>query len=202
MDSSIRPAVPTGGLEGNPLLTVLGRRGRGAVIDALRDRPEATWNVRDLARAADVAPMVASRAVAELAALGVVERFRPGRDMVVRWRSETAASKALAAFDPPDVRQAGVHAFASSYPRRPGRRVVAWTAPSDDPRDPLCPSRVAIIVDAQAEEEVALDDVGQALDATYQGGWPIPDATVFVRADLAAGDPLALAVLAGRSLPD
>lgn len=179
-------------LADNALLTVLGRRGRGAVVEALRADPHATWTVREIARAADVAPMTASRAIKELAALGVLDVFRPGRDMVVRWEQDAAASRVLADLVVPDFKAEGVAQFAEAYPRR----VVQWVHPDDEPSDPLTPARLAVIV--RSGEDEALDDVGPALDAVHAAGWPRPEVTVFRRDDLDLDDPVAMAVLEGR----
>ena len=85
----------------NPVLAMLGRRGRGAVVEALRRAPRRTWTVRDLARAADVPSAVASRAVRELRVLGAVDFQRPGRDARVRFLATTPVGRFLARLDPP-----------------------------------------------------------------------------------------------------
>ncbi|MES2153653.1 MAG: hypothetical protein V4510_00775 [bacterium] len=87
----------------NPLLAFLGRRGRGAVVEALRRNPARLWSVRDLARFADVAPMVASRAARELQALGALDVVRPGREVRMRFLPDSPAGFFLANLEVPDV---------------------------------------------------------------------------------------------------
>lgn len=89
-------------LNDNPLLAFLGKRGRGAVVEALRRNPGHPLHVRELARLADVAPMVASRAVRELQALGAVEVVRQRREVVARLDATTKAGAFLAAVEVPD----------------------------------------------------------------------------------------------------
>lgn len=89
-------------LNDNPLLAFLGKRGRGAVVEALRRNPGRPLHVRELARLADVAPMVASRAVRELAALGAVEVGRRGRELTVRLDAASKAGAFLATVEAPD----------------------------------------------------------------------------------------------------
>ena len=89
-------------LNDNPLLAFLGRRGRGAVVEALRRNPVRPLHVRELARLADVAPMAASRAVRELERLRAVEVTRKGRDVAVRLDAESKAGGFLAAVEAPD----------------------------------------------------------------------------------------------------
>lgn len=89
-------------LNDNPLLAFLGRRGRGAVVEALRRNPGRLLHVRELARLADEAPMVASRAVRELAALGAVEVQRRGREVAVRLDASSRAGAFLSAVQVPD----------------------------------------------------------------------------------------------------
>jgi DNA-binding transcriptional regulator YhcF (GntR family) len=89
-------------LNDNPLLALLGRRGRGAVVEALRRNPGRLLHVRELARLADVAPMVASRAVRELAALHAVEVQRRGRELAVRLDATSRAGAFLATVEAPD----------------------------------------------------------------------------------------------------
>lgn len=89
-------------LNDNPLLAFLGKRGRGAVVEALRRNPGRALHVRELARLADVAPMVASRAVRELEALRAVAVTRRGRDVAVRLDAATKAGAFLAAVAAPD----------------------------------------------------------------------------------------------------
>ncbi|MEK6985137.1 MAG: hypothetical protein AABX89_01980 [Candidatus Thermoplasmatota archaeon] len=88
-------------LNDNPLLAFLGRRGRGAVVEALRRNPNRSLSVRELARLADVAPMAASRAVRELEALRAVAIARRGRDIAVRLDPTTAAGHFLATVEVP-----------------------------------------------------------------------------------------------------
>ena len=89
-------------LNDNPLLAFLGRRGRGAVVEALRRNPARRLHVRELARLADVAPMVASRAVRELAAMNAVDVSRQGRLLAVRLDPGTPAGAFLATVAVPD----------------------------------------------------------------------------------------------------
>jgi DNA-binding IclR family transcriptional regulator len=89
-------------LNDNPLLAFLGRRGRGAVVEALRRNPGRPLHVRELARLADVAPMVASRAARELQALRAVELSRNGRLLAIRLDPATRAGAFLAGVDVPD----------------------------------------------------------------------------------------------------
>jgi DNA-binding transcriptional ArsR family regulator len=89
-------------LNDNPLLAFLGRRGRGAVVEALRRNPGRALHVRELARLADVAPMVASRAVRELRALNAVEAGRRGREVTVRLDPATKAGGFLSKVQAPD----------------------------------------------------------------------------------------------------
>lgn len=88
-------------LNDNPLLAFLGRRGRGAVVEALRRNPNRSLSVRELARLADVAPMAASRAVRELEALRAVAVARRGRDLAVRLDPATPAGNFLATVEVP-----------------------------------------------------------------------------------------------------
>lgn len=89
-------------LNDNPLLAFLGRRGRGAVVEALRRNPVRPLHVRELARLADVAPMVASRAVRELRQLNAVEVARRGREVTVRLDEASPAGRWLAQVQAPD----------------------------------------------------------------------------------------------------
>jgi len=182
----------------NPLLTLLGRRGRGAVVEALRRAPRRSWTVRDLARFADVPPAVASRAARELAALGAVGFQRPGRDGAVRFLPESRAGAWLAALDAPDVRGETARAFAAAY--RPVAGFVGlrrWTDPGDDPVSPLAPCRIAVLV--RRGEEAAVDAIGPALDAVREAGLPAPEAAVF-RVDRLGDDAMGQAILAGAPL--
>lgn len=88
-------------LNDNPLLAFLGRRGRGAVVEALRRNRNRNLSVRELARLADVAPMVASRAVRELEALRALAVQRRGRNVAVRLDGDNPAGRFLATVDVP-----------------------------------------------------------------------------------------------------
>lgn len=89
-------------LNDNPLLAFLGKRGRGAVVEALRRNPGRLIHVRELARLADVAPMVASRAVRELGALNAIQSVRRGREVAVRLDGASVAGRFLAEVQAPD----------------------------------------------------------------------------------------------------
>ena len=89
-------------LNDNPLLAFLGRRGRGAVVEALRRNPGRFLHVRELARLADVAPMVASRAIREMDRLRAAELSRRGRLVAVRLDPRTPAGGFLASVQVPD----------------------------------------------------------------------------------------------------
>lgn len=89
-------------LNDNPLLAFLGKRGRGAVVEALRRNPGRPLHVRELARLADVAPMVASRAARELQALNAVEVARRGSLVAIRLDEGTPAGAFLATVTVPD----------------------------------------------------------------------------------------------------
>jgi hypothetical protein len=89
-------------LNDNPLLAFLGRRGRGAVVEALRRNPGRPLHVRELARLADVAPMVASRAARELQALRAVEVSSRGKLLTIRLDQGSRVGAFLTAFAPPD----------------------------------------------------------------------------------------------------
>lgn len=186
-------------LRDNPLLTLLGRKGRGVVVDTLRNDPDRTWTVRDLARAADVPVITASRAVRELDALGVVDAFRPGRDKHIRWDPQSAVATALLPFVVPDLRQRSAAGFAAAFRTPPGGRLVTWRLAGDDPADPTCPTRVAIILRAASDEEEVLDAIGPALDAVADEGWPRPEVTTYVAREL-GDDEVAKAVRSGRPL--
>lgn len=90
-------------LNDNPLIAFLGRRGRGAVVEALRRNPRRNLSVRELARLADVAPMVASRAVGELRELGAVTVGRDGKTLRVRFQPGSVAGGFLARLEVPDL---------------------------------------------------------------------------------------------------
>ncbi len=176
----------------HPLLTVLGRRGRGAVLDVLMDRQH--HSIRGLARAADVPPATAARAVQELEVLGAVEVLRPGRDAQVRLRADTAIGGALFHLRLPDLRPSAAIAFAQAY-TGPARAMLRWQAPDDVPSDPLCPTRIAIIT---PDIDDALDAVGPALDAVEAAGWPAPEVAAWAPDELDRDDPIGAAILAGR----
>jgi DNA-binding transcriptional regulator YhcF (GntR family) len=89
-------------LNDNPLLAFLGRRGRGAVVEALRRNAGRFLHVRELARLADVAPMVASRAIRELEALRAVEVSRRGKSLAIRLDAASRAGAFLATVAVPD----------------------------------------------------------------------------------------------------
>jgi DNA-binding transcriptional ArsR family regulator len=90
-------------LNDNPVIAFLGRRGRGAVVEALRRNPRRALSVRELARLADVAPMVASRAVAELGRFGAVTVERDGKALRVRFQPASAVGAFLARLEVPDA---------------------------------------------------------------------------------------------------
>lgn len=186
-------------LANNPLLTLLGRKGRAAVVDALRADPGKTWTVRELARTADVPVITASRAVRELDALGVVDAFRPSRDKVIRWEPRSAVAQALVPFVVPDLRGEGARAFAAALEAPRGSRLVRWTLAGDDDSDPLCPTRVAILVRDDDAEDAALDAIGPALDAVAEAGWPRPDVSTHIT-DTLGEDDASRAILAGSPL--
>jgi hypothetical protein len=186
-------------LEPNPLLALLGRRGRGAVVEALRRNPRREWSVRELARFADVAPMVASRAVRELAALGAVEALRPGRDVRARFLPGSPAGAWLAGLVVPDLRQAVADGFARRYPWPAGvTRLVLWRHPDDDPASPESPTRIAVLTNRDPAE--ALEAAGSALDGLRVAGLPIPDLSAWVAGELSQEDPVARAILGGLPL--
>jgi hypothetical protein len=86
-------------LNDNPILAFLGRRGRGAVVEALRRNPNRSLSVRELARLA----MVASRAVGELLAFGAVAVARDGKALRVRFQAGSVVGSFLARLEAPDV---------------------------------------------------------------------------------------------------
>jgi hypothetical protein len=176
-------------LAGNPLLTLLGRKGRGAVLDALLAAPEREWNLRELARAAGVNPMAASRTLEELSVLGVIDTFRPGRDKVIALQQNSAAARAVASFQPPNLWDESVATFAAHY-TGPGV-LIRYARPADRSDDPLCPARIAILT-----KRDAWDDLDTGLDAVAEAGWPRPDVIVVAREEL-EGDEEGQAILAG-----
>jgi len=88
-------------LNDNPLLAFLGKRGRGAVVEALRRNRQRPLHVREVARLADVAPMVVTRAVREMQALGAVTVTRRGREVAVRLDPAGPTGRWLATADAP-----------------------------------------------------------------------------------------------------
>lgn len=180
-------------LADNPLLTVLGRRGAGAVLDVLRADP-GPWTLRGLARAASVPAATVGRVVDDLEALEALEKLRPGRDAVIRWRPGPVADL-LRGLEVPDVRARTLEAFRSGY-RGPAESVHTYRDARDAPGDPRTPLRIAVL---SRDEDAAWDAVGPALDAVREAGWPAPDVTVHDPRDLDPGDPAAAAVLAGYS---
>lgn len=89
-------------LNDNPILALLGKRGRGAVVEALRRNAGRPLHVRELARRADVAPMVATRSIRELQRVGAVAVTRTGRSVTVRLETTTRAGAFLAELAVPD----------------------------------------------------------------------------------------------------
>ena len=89
-------------LNDNPVVVMLGRRGRGAVVEALRRNPGRMLHVRELARLADVPPMVATRAVRELSALRAVVVRREARRVAVRLDAQSRVGAFLATLEVPD----------------------------------------------------------------------------------------------------
>ncbi|MGB0653540.1 MAG: hypothetical protein ACPGQL_10110 [Thermoplasmatota archaeon] len=185
-------------LADNPLLTVLGRRGRGAVLQALLAAPDQVWTVRGLAHEARVPPTVASRTVKELAALAAVDVLRPGRDAQIRFLADSAAGRAMVelAGAATDLRGHAAAAFAGGLPHDLGSRLVRWHDRGDAPSGPTTPTRLALIGD---DEDDLLDAVGPALDAVRAAGLPEPEVTTWTPELLAGGpeDPVAAAVRAG-----
>jgi predicted transcriptional regulator len=90
-------------LNDNPVIAFLGRRGRGAVVEALRRNPNRSLSVRELARRADVAPLVASRAVAELRRFDAVTVQKDGKALRVRFQAGSVVGAFLARLEVPDV---------------------------------------------------------------------------------------------------
>lgn len=186
-------------LADQPLLTCLGRRGRGAVADALLSAPDRDWSVRALARAAKVTATTASRAVRELENLGAVTMMRPGRDAVVRFMPEAAAGRDLAALRLMDLRRATAERFASAMDPPSGVRAIHWWSDvPDHPALPEVPTRIAVLCTRGTGR--ALEAVGPALDTLREEGLPQPDVTVWRLSELGADDPVAKAILAGRPL--
>lgn len=177
-------------LADHPLLTSLGRRGRGAVMDALL-QADGTRSVRDLARAAGVAAGIASRAVDEFQALGLVDVIRPGRAAQVRINEQSPWVPWLRRSPPPGI----ASVVAASYDG-PGR-LVQWSDAGERPDDPHSPVRIAIITD---DEEAALDAIGPTLDAVRDAGWPAPELTAWEASLLDPDDPVGARILSGRAL--
>ncbi len=178
-------------LADNPLLTVLGRRGAGAVLDALR-AGDGPWTLRGLARDAGVPPATASRVVADLEALEALEKLRPGRDARIRWRPGPVADL-LRALAVPDPRAETLAAFRAGY-AGPADSVHAYRVEGDVAGDPRTPLRVVVL---SRDEDAAWDAVGPALDAVRAAGWPAPEVAVHDPRDLDASVPADAALLAG-----
>ncbi len=176
-------------LADNPLLTVLGRRSAGAVLDELR-AGFGPWTLRGLARAAGVPTATAGRVVDDLEALEALDKLRPGRDAVIRWRAGPVADL-LRGLEVPDVRARTLDAFRSGF-HGPFESIHAYRADGDTAGDPRTPLRIAIL---SLEEDEAWDAVGPALDAVREAGWPAPDVTVFDPRELDLGDSTDAAVL-------
>jgi hypothetical protein len=175
-------------VEDHPILACLGRRGRWSVAHVLGAQPTRTWNLRELAGAAGVHPVVAGRAVRELAALVAVDLLRPRRDAQVRLRLDTPAGAFVAALQPPDLRGDTEAIFAAAY-TGPGP-VVRWSRKHAG--DPEAPTRLAIVVGA-GKEDAAWEAVDGALDAVRAAGLPAPDVSVLAE-PLDASDDVARAV--------
>jgi hypothetical protein len=185
----------------HPVLTVLGRRGRGAIVDAILADAAITWTVRGLSRAANVPAAVAARAAHELEALGAIEMLRPGRNAHIRWRPDAAAAQTIAQMVVPPFREAACRAFVQAIGQPGNVEIIRrWQQPEEHAADPLVPTRIAVI--CQGDVDAALDAVGPALDGVQQAGLPAPDVTVIDRDDLDAGDALGAAMLAGVALVD
>jgi hypothetical protein len=183
----------------NPLLTLLGRRGRGAIVEAMLRNPGRTWTVRTLARFADVPPMVASRACRELAALGAVDAIRPGRDARVRFLPATPAGRFLARLRVPDLHGEAAALFAKTYAPPPGITWMGrWRHPADDPAAPTVPLRIALIA---RDPEAALDASGPALDALRARGHPPPELSAWTAEQVRGAGDVAAAIRAGVELP-
>lgn len=184
----------------NPLLRFLGRRGRPAVVTAVLAAPREVWHVRELADAADVSPMTASRALGELAALGAVELLRPGRDVQATWRPAAPAARFLRTLHAPDLRHDAAHRFAAHYDVPQGVTGLRWWQhPDEDPGDPHAPTRIAILVQDDDAEEAALEAIGPALDAVRARGIPVPLAET-VQAGMLGDDGVSQAVRDGAPL--
>ena len=152
--------------------------------------------MRELAGLAGVAPIVASRAVRELEALGAVEALRPGRDSRVRFLPQAAAGAFLAGLQVPDLRAQAGRAFATSLKAPAGTvTVLRWQQPGDDPADPRCPVRVAVVV--RRNEAEAADAAGAALDAVRAAGLPPVAVSTHLAGALDPADPVAQAILRG-----
>lgn len=186
----------------NPLLAMLGRRGRGAIVDALRADPDHAWTLRGLARSADIPHTVAARAVRELQALGAVEANRPGRDARIRWLPDRPAARWLATLDPPNLAAAAAQRFAAAVPRQPPiTRLLWWRATGDTPADPLCPVRVAIVWrGGPDDEEAALEAADAGLDAVAAAGLPHILVNTVSEEALRSGDATAQDMARGQSL--
>lgn len=176
------------------LLTFLGHRGRLAVAKALAAWPQREWNLRALAAAAAVHPVVAGRAVRELEALAAADVLRPGRDLVVRWRPQAPAAAFLAGLEVPDLHGMAADAFRATFRPPLGAMAVRWHHPEDVGPSPL---RIAVLV--RRDEEAALEAVGPALDAVRAAGLPAPHLTTVPHA-LLGDDPVSQAVRRGVPL--
>lgn len=170
-------------LADNPLLTVLGRRGAGAVLDVLRAE-DGPWTVRGLARAANVQPSTAGRVVRDLEALEALDKIRPGRDAVIRWRTGPVADL-LRGLEVPDVRARTLATFRAGF-KGPAESVHPFRAAGDTVGDPHTPLRIVVL---SQDEDAAWDAVGPALDAVREAGWPAPDVAVHDPRDLDPTDP-------------
>ncbi len=177
-------------LADHPLLTSLGRRGRGAVLDHLLAAPGPDA-IRSIARAAGVPPAVAARAIDEFEALGLVEKIRPGRAAQVQLNESSPWIPWLRRSPPP-----GIAAVVAQAYQGPGR-LLRWSDDGERPDDPFSPVRIAIITD---DEDDALDAVGPALDAVRQAGWPAPELTVWEESMLQPDDPVAVRILGGSPI--
>lgn len=174
----------------NPLLTMLGRRGRGEVVEALRDH-HGPWTLRGLAARAGVPHQVVGRAVRELEALGAVEFVRPGREGRVQWRPGTPASAFLDGLVVPDLRDAAARTFAAAVPGLP---TLCWTRTDSEAADPLAPTRVAVV---HEDADAALEQATVGLDAVLGRALPRVDVSAITPEALASDDPIAARMRAG-----
>ncbi len=177
-------------LADHPLLTSLGRRGRGAVLDSLLGAA-APQSVRDLARATGLAPGIVSRAIDEFTALGLVDVLRPGRAARIQLNEASPWVPWLRRSPPP-----GIAAVVAAAYEGPGR-LMQWSDAGERRDDPHSPVRIAIITD---DEDAALDAIGPTLDAVREAGWPAPELTAWDESMLDADDPVGARILSGRPL--